>query len=224
MVDDRVRALRARFRTLHESGCFVLPNPWDVGSAQVLVQLGFPALASTSAGFAWSIGHRDNAVTLDDVLVHLRTLVAAVPVPVNADFEGGFAVDPEGVAANVARAPATVSRLAASRLKNHTPDRPPARTYVRTFSSGNVCAVGSGGSQRQRVRAMRNGTTPSHARPSNVSTSTPAGRCRCSRAASIGQCRNSSSRQSIVSTHGVSASGHGRWVVSASAGGTIRTA
>lgn len=104
MVDDRVRALRARFRTLHESGCFVLPNPWDVGSAQVLVQLGFPALASTSAGFAWSIGHRDNAVTLDDVLVHLRTLVGAVPVPVNADFEGGFAVDPEGVAANVARA------------------------------------------------------------------------------------------------------------------------
>ena len=104
MVDDRVRVLRARFRTLHESGCFVLPNPWDVGSAQVLVQLGFPALASTSAGFAWSIGHRDNAITLDDALVHLRTLVAAVPVPVNADFEGGFAVDPEGVATNVTRA------------------------------------------------------------------------------------------------------------------------
>lgn len=104
MVNDRIRALRARFRALHESGCFVLPNPWDIGSAQILVQLGFPALASTSAGFAWSTGHRDNRITLDAALAHLRMLVAAVPVPVNADFEGGFAVDPDGVAANVTHA------------------------------------------------------------------------------------------------------------------------
>lgn len=104
MVDERVRTLRAKFRALHESGCFVLPNPWDIGSARVLEQLGFQALASTSAGFAWSIGQRDNAVTLDDALAHLRMLAAAVHVPVNADFEGGFAVDPDGVAANVTRA------------------------------------------------------------------------------------------------------------------------
>src|ERR1700730_12137336 len=95
---------RAAFRKMHQSECFVLPNPYDVGSARALQHLGFKAIASTSAGFAWSIGKADNRVTLDDVCEHLRALCAAVDLPVNADFEGGFAHNPEKVGANVARA------------------------------------------------------------------------------------------------------------------------
>src|SRR5438270_3844328 len=95
---------RATFRKLHESGCFPLPNPFDVGSAIALQKLGFKALASTSAGFAWTIGKADNHVTVDDVCTHLSALCAAVDVPVNADFEGGFAHEAEKVGANVARA------------------------------------------------------------------------------------------------------------------------
>src|SRR6266850_3071109 len=95
---------RAAFRKLHEAGCFVLPNPWDVGSAKALQHLGFKAVASTSAGFAWSIGKADNRVTLDEVCEHLTALCTAVDLPVNADFEGGFAHKPEKVAVNVARA------------------------------------------------------------------------------------------------------------------------
>jgi 2-methylisocitrate lyase-like PEP mutase family enzyme len=95
---------RATFRKMHESGCFVLPNPYDVGSAKALQNIGFKALASTSAGFAWSIGKADNRVTLDEVCEHLTALCNAVDLPVNADFEGGFAHEAEKVAANVARA------------------------------------------------------------------------------------------------------------------------
>jgi 2-methylisocitrate lyase-like PEP mutase family enzyme len=97
----------AAFRRLHEAGCFVIPNPWDVGSARVLAQLGFRALATTSSGFAWTLGRRDNNVTLHDVLAHLRAVAAAVDVPVNADFEGGFASEPAQVGANVTAAAAT---------------------------------------------------------------------------------------------------------------------
>ncbi len=95
------------FRRLHESGCFVIPNPWDVGSARLLVQMGFPALATTSSGFAWSLGLRDHDVSLDQTLAHLRALSASVDVPVNADFEGGYAVEPHHVAINVAAAATT---------------------------------------------------------------------------------------------------------------------
>ena len=98
---------RATFRQLHEQGCFVIPNPWDVGSARYLAQAGFQALASTSSGYAWSTGRADNHVTCDDVIDHLATLCAATDLPINADFEAGFADDPEGVAANVTRAVAT---------------------------------------------------------------------------------------------------------------------
>ena len=97
----------AQFHRLHETGCFVIPNPWDRGSARYLETLGFKAVASSSAGFAWSIGRPDNGVTVDEVLAHIRDLAGAVAIPVNADFEGGFAVEPEGVAANVRRAVAT---------------------------------------------------------------------------------------------------------------------
>jgi len=89
------------FRRLHEAGCFVIPNPWDIGSARILVGLGFKAVATTSAGMAWSLGRRDNEISLEMSLAHLRTMTAAVEVPVNADFEDGFARDPINVAANV---------------------------------------------------------------------------------------------------------------------------
>ena len=92
---------RQAFRRLHESGCFVIPNPWNVGTARYLQGLGFEALATTSSGFAHSIGYSDGDVTRDMVLAHFREIARAADVPVNADFENGFADDPDGVAANV---------------------------------------------------------------------------------------------------------------------------
>ncbi len=98
---------RATFRELHTRGCFVVPNPWDAGSAVLLQSLGFKALASTSAGFAWTLGRPDYGLRRDDVLTHLSALVGAVDLPVNADYENAFADAPDGVAANVAAAVAT---------------------------------------------------------------------------------------------------------------------
>lgn len=92
---------RATFRKLHESGCFVIPNPWDIGTARYLAHLGFKALATTSAGFAFTRGQADNAVPRDDVIAHIAELVAATELPVNADFENGFAHEPGEVAHNV---------------------------------------------------------------------------------------------------------------------------
>ena len=92
---------RRAFRQLHEAGCFVIPNPWDIGSARYLQSLGFKALATTSSGFAWSRGRRDGAAALDLVLQHLADMVAATDLPINADFESGFARDAAGVAGNV---------------------------------------------------------------------------------------------------------------------------
>ena len=92
---------RRTFRKLHERGCFVIPNPWDVGSARFLQGIGFKALATTSSGFAWSQGRPDNGVSRDIVLAHLQQVVAATDLPINADFESGFAVDAEGVAESV---------------------------------------------------------------------------------------------------------------------------
>lgn len=95
---------RADFRALHEQGCFVIPNPWDTGSARFLEGLGFKALATTSSGFAWSQGHADGAMSREHILAHLRELVEATDLPVNADFENGFAADAQGVAASVSLA------------------------------------------------------------------------------------------------------------------------
>jgi methylisocitrate lyase len=92
------------FANLHESGCFVIPNPWDAGTAKVLAHLGFPALATTSSGSAWSMGRGDHGVGLEQALAHLALIAGSVDVPVNADFEAGFADRPEDVGANVARA------------------------------------------------------------------------------------------------------------------------
>jgi 2-methylisocitrate lyase-like PEP mutase family enzyme len=92
---------RRTFARLHDSGCFAIPNPFDVGSALYLQNLGFKAIATTSSGFAWTIGHADNQVPREAVLAHLAALVAATDIPVNADFESGFATDAAGVAESV---------------------------------------------------------------------------------------------------------------------------
>src|SRR4029453_13336007 len=93
-----LEAKRAVFRRLHEEGHFVIPNPWDIGGVRRLEQLGFKAVASTSAGYAWSLGRLDGELTREQVLEHLRELCAPTDPPVNADFEAGFADEPEGVA------------------------------------------------------------------------------------------------------------------------------
>ncbi|HEY8048730.1 MAG TPA: isocitrate lyase/phosphoenolpyruvate mutase family protein [Ramlibacter sp.] len=104
---DASSARRKTFRQLHASGCFVIPNPWDTGSARYLQSLGFKALATTSSGAAWSHGTPDNHMPVEAVLAHLREMVAATDLPINADFEGGYADDATGVARNVKLAVAT---------------------------------------------------------------------------------------------------------------------
>lgn len=103
MADTRpsIADKRRAFRQLHESGCFVIPNPWDVGSALFLQSLGFKALATTSSGFAWSQGKPDGGISRETALAHLHDIVAATDLPVNADFESGFALDAAGVAESV---------------------------------------------------------------------------------------------------------------------------
>jgi 2-methylisocitrate lyase-like PEP mutase family enzyme len=96
----RHKSTAAKFRSIHESGCFVLPNPWDIGTAKYLERLGFKALATTSAGFAFSRGKPDGGVPRDEMLAHIREIVEATALPVNADFQAGYADEPEGVAAN----------------------------------------------------------------------------------------------------------------------------
>jgi 2-methylisocitrate lyase-like PEP mutase family enzyme len=98
---------RQTFARLHQAGCFAIPNPWDAGSARYLQSLGFKAIATTSSGFAWTQGRPDNGVSRERVLTHLETMVVATDLPVNADFEGGFAHDPAGVAESVQLAVAT---------------------------------------------------------------------------------------------------------------------
>ena len=108
------------FRDLHQSGCFVIPNPWDIGSARLLAQMGFPALATTSSGFAWSLGRRDNHVSLEEALAHFRSIAGSVEVPVNGDFEGGFATEPEQVGANIKKA--TTTGIAGVSIEDSTGD------------------------------------------------------------------------------------------------------
>jgi 2-methylisocitrate lyase-like PEP mutase family enzyme len=99
-----LQSKRATFRALHQEGCFILPNPWDIGSIRRLEKRGFKALASTSAGAAWAAGRNDGELSRDDVLEHLRLICRATDLPVNGDFESGFADEPESVAVNVALA------------------------------------------------------------------------------------------------------------------------
>jgi 2-methylisocitrate lyase-like PEP mutase family enzyme len=100
-MSKTIEQRRADFRALHQQGCFVIPNPWDVGSARMLAGMGFKALATTSSGFAWSQGAADYGMSRDAVLAHLRMLVNATDLPVNADFESGYADTAEGVAQSV---------------------------------------------------------------------------------------------------------------------------
>src|SRR6516225_9807648 len=111
---------RADFRALHAAGCFVLPNPWDVGSARYLQGLGFKALATTSSGFAWSRGHADNTLPREAILAHLREIVEATDLPVNADFENGFGADPAGVGESVGLCVDT--GVAGLSIEDSTPD------------------------------------------------------------------------------------------------------
>lgn len=103
-MNRTVSEKRAAFRALHERGCFVLPNPWDAGTARVLRDLGFKALATTSAGYAWSAGRSDGRVSREMALAHMLEIVAATDLPVNADFESGFGADPAAVAKSVRQA------------------------------------------------------------------------------------------------------------------------
>jgi len=129
---------RATFRQLHEQGCFVIPNPWDIGSAVALEHLGFKALASTSAGMAWSHGKPDNGVVRDEVLAHLSALAGAVDIPLNADFENAFAREPAGVAANVTLAVET--GIAGLSVEDSTGD-PDAPLYDFTLAVERVAAA-----------------------------------------------------------------------------------
>jgi 2-methylisocitrate lyase-like PEP mutase family enzyme len=113
---------RRTFRALHESGCFVIPNPWDIGSARYLQSLGFKALATTSSGAGWSLGYADGAVPIDAMLDHIRTIAAAADVPVNADYLHGFAVEPEQLKINVIRCVATGA--AGLSIEDSTPETP----------------------------------------------------------------------------------------------------
>src|SRR6266478_3711987 len=101
MASAQNESVAAKFRAMHESGCFVLPNPWDIGTTIYLENLGFEALATTSAGFAFSRGKRDGGVPRDEMLAHIGEIVEATTLPVNADFLAGYADEPEGVAKNV---------------------------------------------------------------------------------------------------------------------------
>src|SRR5437667_5852292 len=112
---------RRAFRALHERGCFVIPNPWDIGTARYLQQLGFPAIATTSSGAAWSLGLPDTAVGRDAMLAHVAAIVAASDLPVNADFESGYAASPREVGESVRMCVAT--GVAGISIEDSTGDR-----------------------------------------------------------------------------------------------------
>src|SRR5476649_2518852 len=124
MANPSTTEKRAVFRRLHDAGCFVIPNPWNVGSARYLQGLGFKALATTSSGYAHAQGYADGGQSCDEVLAHFGEIAAATDVPINADFEGGFADDPDHMADNVTRCIAT--GVAGLSIEDSTgdPDRP----------------------------------------------------------------------------------------------------
>jgi 2-methylisocitrate lyase-like PEP mutase family enzyme len=146
---------RRTFRQMHDAGCFAIPNPWDIGSARFLQGLGFKALATTSSGFAWSQGRPDGGVSLDMALVHLQELVANTDVPINADFESGFATDATGVARSVRLA--VESGVAGLSIEDSTGD--PAqplydlRTAVERIRAARKSIDGAGGDTLLVARA-----------------------------------------------------------------------
>jgi 2-methylisocitrate lyase-like PEP mutase family enzyme len=138
MDNISIEAKRATLRALHAAGCFVIPNPWDLGSARYLQRLGFKALATTSSGLAWSLARPDNAVTRDESLAHMRAMAAVADIPVSADFEGGFAAAPDAVAQNVERALAT--GIAGLSIEDST-GRPDAPLYDLTLARERIAAA-----------------------------------------------------------------------------------
>src|SRR6267154_877319 len=166
---------RRAFHKLHEAGCFVIPNPWDVGSARYLQSLGFKALATTSSGFAWSHGHADGAVSRDTVLAHLQDIVAATDVPVNADFESGFAPNAAGVAESVRLAVETgVARRAIDKAGGDTllvgraecflvgrPDLDETIGRLKAYAqAGADCLYAPGIRTREQIAAVVAGVAP----------------------------------------------------------------
>ena len=132
MINPSASQKRIAFRELHQSGCFVLPNPWDAGSAAVLAGLGFKALATTSSGYAWSCARADGRMLRDEVLAHMRCMAQATTRPINADFESGFAETPEGVAVNIRMAVET--GVAGISIEDSTGDpRKPLRTLTEAI-------------------------------------------------------------------------------------------
>jgi hypothetical protein len=172
------------FHRLHAEGCFVMPNPWDVGSAVALERMGFEALATTSAGHAWTLARRDNGVGRDEALEHLRRMVAAIRVPLNADFEGGFADDPKEVASNVTLAVAT--GIAGLSIEDSTGDADEPLHHSTSPSSG------SGRRGRRSTRAARASSSP--AAPRDSSSAAPTWRRRS------GGCRHTPKRARTACT------------------------
>jgi 2-methylisocitrate lyase-like PEP mutase family enzyme len=127
-----------RFRAMHESGCFVLPNPWDIGTAIFLQRLGFQALATTSAGFAFSRGKPDGSVQRDEMLAHIREIVKATALPINADFLNGFAHKPEELAVNVKLCVGT--GVAGLSIEDNT-GRDDAPLYEKQLAVDRICAA-----------------------------------------------------------------------------------
>ena len=130
--------VRRRFRALHESGTFIIPNPWDVGTARLLARLGFEALATTSAGYAFSAGQRDNTIGRDRMLAHVAAIASATDLPVSADLENGFADDPESVAETIRMAAAT--GLAGGSIEDST-QRPGDPIYAHELAVERVRAA-----------------------------------------------------------------------------------
>ena len=153
---------RATFRRLHASGCFVIPNPWDIGTTRYLQNLGFKALATTSAGFAWSRGFADGGVPRDMMLAHIAELSAAADVPMNADFEGGYAHEPAGVAESVRLCVATgVSGLS---IEDYTGDMAKP-LYDFDMAVARMRAARAGDRQGRRRRAAHRPQRGLHPQP-----------------------------------------------------------
>jgi len=138
MTSTKQTSAAAKFRALHQSGCFVLPNPWDIGTAIYLEHLGFEALATTSAGFAFARGKRDGTVPRDEMLAHIREIVEATTLPVNADFLAGYADEPEAVATNVRLCVAT--GVAGLSIEDNT-GRPEAPLYEKKLAIDRIRAA-----------------------------------------------------------------------------------
>src|SRR5664279_1489633 len=165
MANTSTTEKRNVFRRLHDAGCFVIPNPWNVGSARYLQGLGFKALATTSSGYAHAQGYADGEQSCDEVLAHFGEIAAATDVPLNADFEGGFADDPAGVAENVTRCIATgVDVVFTARTEGFIRGRPDLDETIRRLrafaDAGADCLYSPGIKAREQITATVKAVAP----------------------------------------------------------------